>query len=312
MKTSGFWRKQRRASGWFFLLLPAACAQRSDIGASQGEAAAAATGASGSATVQSSRRAPGDNPFGLPATTTSAHASEFALVPSRSSLNRAFEQPEGKQTLLYTGAFVDRPGERESSVVWLTQQRGSVPNSLLIALPRGERAKLGDIVLTNSLSGSGLERAIVVSEGETDVPDVRSLDLPLEGAAVANERRSRLAKSSFRVLSKPAELGTTLACRRGERRERFLLVATAGDTWLGLGFAGRALLLPSRSCRAVPLVPEVHAGSRVFIPIAGEFIAAEVAGVDPGNGRVTVRYEFAAESKELAVGYTNVATELPP
>jgi hypothetical protein len=49
----------------------------------------------------------------------------------------------------------------------------------------------------------------------------------------------------------------------------------------------------------------------VFVPVAGEFIPAEVSRVDAGNGRVIVKYEFAAESKEMAFGYTNVATELP-
>jgi hypothetical protein len=263
--------------------------------------------------VSNPRRAPGENPFGLPATPTSAQAGDFALVPSRSSLSQAFEQAAGKQTLLYTGAYVDRPGERESALVWLTQQRGTVPNSLLIALPRGERARPSEIVLTNSLSGSGLSRAIVVSAGESDSPEVRSVDLPLDGTAMESERQSVLAKNTFRVLRKPAELGTTLACRRGERRERFLLIATAGeDTWLGLGFAGRAELLRPSACRALPLVPAVHAGARVFVPVAGEFVPADVINVDARNGRVLVKYEFAAETKEVSVGYTNVATELPP
>jgi hypothetical protein len=312
MNTSAFHATLCRAFGCFIAASAGSCAQRSDNGGGH-QGAIAPASASAASLPSNTRRAPGENPFGLPATPTFAQAGDFALVPSRSSLNQAFEQAAGKQTLLYTGAYVDRPGERDSALVWLTQQRGSVPNSLLIALPRGERARLSDIVLTSSLSGSGLSRAIVVSGGESDSPEVRSLDLPLDGIAIESERQSTLPKNTFRVLRKPAELGTTLACRRGERRERFLLVAIAGDdTWLGLGFAGRAELLRPSACRALPLVPAVHPGQHVFVPIAGEFVAADVASVDTRNGRVLVRYEFAAEAKELAVGYTNVATELPP
>lgn len=312
MNTSAFQSTLCRALCGFLGAFAGSCAQRSDSGGGrQGTLATASTNAAPLAS--NTRRAPGENPFGLPATPTSAQAGDFALVPSRSSLNQAFEQAAGKQTLLYTGAYVDRPGERDSALVWLTQQRGSVPNSLLIALPRGERARLSDIVLTSSLSGSGLSRAIVVSGGESEAPEVRSLDLPLDGIAIESERQSTLAKNTFRVLRKPAEVGTTLACRRGERRERFVLVAIASDdTWLGLGFAGRAELLRPNACRALPLVPAVQPGAHVFVPVAGEFIAADVVSVDTRNGRVLVKYEFAAEAKELAVGYTNIATELPP
>jgi hypothetical protein len=234
------------------------------------------------------------------------------LVPSRGSFGQALEQEPGSQSLLYAGAHVDKPGEWDSAVVWLTQQRGSVPNSLLIALPPSERATLGDIVLKSTATGSGLERAIVMSEGESESPRVRGLDQPQEGGVASAEPEETLAKSTFRVLREAGELGTTFSCRRGERTERFILVAIAGERRLGLGFAGRTLLLESSACRALPLVPRVKAGSRVFVPVAGEFVPAEVSRVDARSGRVVVSYEFAAESKDMAIGYGNVASELPP
>jgi hypothetical protein len=227
-------------------------------------------------------------------------------------LSEAFEQAAGSQSLLYAGATIERVGERDSTVVWLTQQRGSVPNSLVIALPRSQRAALGEIVLKSSASGAGLERAIVVSEGESESPRVRGLDLPFDSATATAQPEETLPKSTFRVLRRPGELGTTLVCRRGEKNERFLLVASDGERRLGLGFAGRALMLPASSCRALPLVPKAQLGVRVFVPVAGELVAAKVTRVDPRNGRVVVEYEFAAESKEMAFGYTNVATDLPP
>jgi hypothetical protein len=313
MNTSGLARHDRRP---FLSLLFAAsmgCAQRPDMGAPAGASAVAGSSAGAvTAPTPSSRRAPGENPFGLPAASISARAGDFALVPSRGSLNQAYEQPESSRSLLYSGAIIERPGERESGVTWPTGQRGSVANSLLIAFPRAARAAQGDIVLTSSTSNSGFLRAIVVSAGESESPRVRQLDLPLEPAAVAAEPESTLRPNTFRVLREAGEPGSTLACRREKRSERFVLVTAAGERRLGLGFAGRALLLDASSCRALPLVPRVQPGSHAFIPVAGEFIPAEVSRVDTLNGRVIVKYEFAAESHEMAVGYTNVASELPP
>jgi hypothetical protein len=312
MKTSGQSLQDRREFAVGFCVLVLACARRPDIGTQGANATPSASSSAPSASAPSSRRTPGENPFRLPATSTSAKAGDFALVPSRGSLSQAFEQAVGSQSLLYAGAYIERAGERESAVVWLTQQRGSVPNSLVIALPRAERARGGDIVLKSAASGSGLERAIVVSEGESESPRVRGLDLPLDNASAAPEVEDTLPKSTFRVLREAGELGTTLACRRAEKIERFLLVASDGERRLGLGFAGRALLFQSSSCRALPLVPKLQAGARVFVPVAGEFVPAKVSRIDARSGRVLVEYEFAAESKEMAVGYTNVATELPP
>lgn len=315
MKTSALSTQYRLGGAWpritlgFGLL--AACAQRSDIDATTGDSALASSSPSASAPAPSSRRAPGENPFGLPFAHTTAQAGDFALVPSRGSLSQAFEQEPGSQSLLYAGAHVDKPGERDSAVVWLTQQRGSVPNSLLIALPRSERASLGDVVLKTTATGSGLERAIVMSDGESESPRVRGLDQAQEGGVASGEPEETLAKGSFRVLRSAGELGTTLACRRGERTERFILVAIAGERRLGLGFAGRTLLFESSACRALPLVPRVQAGSRVFVPVAGEFVPAVVSRVEARSGRVIAKYEFAAESKDMAVGYGNVASELP-
>ena len=139
--------QDRRDFALVFCALVMACAQRPDIGAQVGDATPAASSSGAPTTTPSSRRAPGENPFGLPVASASARAGDFALVPSRGSLSQAFEQAVGSQSLLYSGAYIERAGERESTVVWLTQQRGSVPNSLVIALPRSERAAQGDICL---------------------------------------------------------------------------------------------------------------------------------------------------------------------
>lgn len=311
MKTSAVsWRDRRVLAPFGALVM--ACAQQPDIGAQPREAASAASGiAPAVASAPGSRRAAGANPFGLPSAPLAARPGDFALVPSRSSLRQAFEQPAGRQNLLYSGAFIERIGDEDSLVVSLTQQRWNVANVLVLPI-RSERAALGDVVLTTFASGSALERAIVVSEGASESPRVRGLDQPLEVTALASAEELSLPKQRFHVLRTPGELGTTLACRRGERVERLLLTAISGERWLGQGFAGRTLVLDRGSCRAVPVAPRVAAGARVFVPVGGEFVAAEVLRVEPRVGRVIVKYEFAAEVREMAYGFGNVASELPP
>ena len=115
MKTSGFFGRVRHSIAVAAFAHLSACAQRPDIGASAGDLPAGSASVGAPAPPPSSRRAPGENPFGLPVVQTSARAGDFALVPSRGSLNQAFEQAPGSQSLLYAGAHVDKPGERDSS-----------------------------------------------------------------------------------------------------------------------------------------------------------------------------------------------------
>jgi hypothetical protein len=162
-------------------------------------------------------------------------------------------------------------------------------------------------VLTAWASGSGLQRAIVVEGGAPEKPKVRYLDMTLDNPSGWGEKEDSLPEGSFHVLTKPGELGTSLACKDGSRVLRWILVARAGDKLLGLGFAGKMKVLDEKVCDAVPIAPKVKPGDAVRVPVLGAFVAGKVSKVDAKIGRVWVKYQIGGDDRDEAFGFTNVA-----
>jgi len=251
-------------------------------------------------------RPPGDNPFGLPPVPLSASVGAYVLAPSRASLEEAFERGAERQSFAYSGAVLEELGERESRVRSLTRQRARIPNVLIVPIRRDERAEPGQIVLTSRASGSGLVRAIAVG-GDPATPRVRYLDGEADGA----KGEGVLSSGTFHVLGDAPEPGRSLACRVDGNVEHLVWLSSASELRVGLGFAGRIRVAPERSCRVLPLEPRVRPGDRVHVPLLDGFVRATVVRVEPQAGRVVVTYELAGTVVERAVGFTNVALELP-
>jgi hypothetical protein len=281
----------------------AACARSPD---KYDEVSASGTRAATSASASSAptHRA-GENPFALESQPLHAKVGDFALLPSPGSLKEAFRSDAPRVRLVYTRALLDELGPLEAHVRWLSQQRGFVANALVIPLSSDELVRRGDIVLTLGAFNGGLERAVVVSEGATRAPSVRSLDEIIPSTA-----DRVLEPGSFAVLNRDDEPGVTLACRAGDRYEPFVLGASASDRLLAVGFAGLSALFEASQCRRLPLAPIFKPGERVFVPLAGHFIAAQVKARDAAPSRVHVSYEFASEPREASVAEINVAKDL--
>lgn len=253
-------------------------------------------------------RAPGVNPFGLEAEPLAAKAGDLAFVPSKATIDGAFERGAEEQPFVYLPSRLIEVGERQSRVRWSTGQRAYVSNALIIPVPRGQSANPGMIVLTSGASKTGLSRALVVPGGTPDSPAVRSLDWA-EG--LEPPEPVTLAPGTFNVLREPLEIGSSVACTREDRKEWRLVVKRAGARALGLGFAGMMRVIElDASCVAVPLVPALAVGSTVYVPKLGRFVAARVESVDSERGRVLARFEFAGASRRETFGYANLAPSL--
>ena len=139
----------------------------------------------------------------------------------------------------------------------------------LIAIPKGGKAKAGDIVLTWWQSGSGMQRAIVMSAADATRPIVRYLDLGYDNPAKSRDGTTTIGKmdeqlqqDSF-VLLKDGAPGTGFRCGAGNNAERWKLVAAApaGDQ---LMLGGAALKRFTKGeCSAMPVKPAVKAGQTV-------------------------------------------------
>jgi hypothetical protein len=255
-------------------------------------------------------RAPGAVPFEYPVVATSARAGDFVLAPSRSWVDEAFERGADKQTFIYYGGWMREPGPQESLLETLTRQKTRIMNALIIPIRRGERAKPGDVVLTAWASGTGMQRAIVVTGGTPEAPKVRYLDMDYDSPSGWGKKEDVLKPDTFHRLTKPGEVGTTLACAEGGRHARYVLTNEQNDKLLMIGFAGRMRVAPKSECKPLPIEPKLRAGDSASIALVGSFVEGKVRKVDPEVGRVFVEYEFGSQKKQEAVGYTNVAPTL--
>ena len=239
---------------------------------------------------------------------TTAKAGEFVLAPPRDWIDKGFEKGGDKQTFIYYSAEVVEPGEVESKLKKIGKEE-MIPNSMIIAIPKGEKAKKGDILLTWWQSGSGMKRAIVVGGSDTE-PVVRYLDVDLDNPSGLGTKEDTLKPDSFHVLSKDWEAGTSVAIKAGSSYKHGILVSKADGKVLTVGFAGRMSVDNEADVTALPVAPSVKKGDKVWIPFVGSFREAEVQKVDAKIGRVFVKFEFAGKDKEQAIAFGNVATAL--
>ena len=236
-----------------------------------------------------------------------AKAGDYVLAPSRSWVDEAFERGADKQTFIYYGGWMRSPGPKESLIETLTRQKSKIQNALIIPIRRGEKVKPGDIVLTTWASGTGMQRAIVVSGGTPEAPKVRYLDMDFDSPSGFGKKEDVLKPDTFHRLTKPGEVGTTLACSEGGRHARYILTNAEGETLLVIGFAGRMKAVAKSECKPLPIEPKMRTGDRAMVALMGSFVEGKVRKVDAEVGRVFVEYEFGSKKKQEAVGYTNVA-----
>jgi hypothetical protein len=277
------------------------------------EAPASAPGALSANPAGSAQRPaaqPGEVPFDYPAVETSAKPGDYVLAPSRSWVDEAFQRGADKQTFIYYGGWMRAPGPKESLIETLTRQKNKIMNALIIPIRPGEKVKPGDVLLTTWASGTGMQRAIVVSGGTPEAPKVRYLDMDFDSPSGWGKKQDTLEPNTFHRLTKPGEVGTTLACSEGGRHARYVLTHAAADKMLVIGFAGRMKSVAASECKPLPIDPKLRSGDRAMVALVGSFVEGKVRKVDTEAGRVFVEYEFGSQKKQEAVGYTNVAPSL--
>jgi hypothetical protein len=216
----------------------------------------------------------------------------------------AMEKGGDKVSFIWYSQKMSRPGEERSEVQFISERR-EVPNAYIIPIPAGERAKVGDIVLTWWQSGSGMQRAIVTDASDPREPVVRYLDRdhdrPVKGGD-DGPKEEKLRPDSFVVLKKEMEPGTAVAIREGANFRHGQVIRAAGDKVFVKMFAGKAAVYSRAEVEPVPLVPRVKKGDRVRALNLGKFDDGTVAEVDAKAGRVWVRFDGGQSEKAVAFG----------
>lgn len=234
------------------------------------------------------------------------------MCPPRLWLDEAFQKGVDKQTFIFYAATMDKPGSVESSIKSLMGESQLMPNSLIIPLKRGQKAKVGDLLLSWWQSGSGLSRAIVVKGGTPQSPRVLYLDMDLDNPAKIAQKEDTLKPDSFHALNQPFEPGTSVAVREGSRWKHAQVIRVEGKQVLLLGFAGRVTVAAKSDCVGLPVRPPgLKPGTLVMAKNAyGMIEPAKVVRVDARIGRVFVEFTGGLK-KTLGVAFGDLTVKLP-
>jgi len=257
---------------------------------------------------------PGMTPWDFPTVGMTSEPGNYVLIPSYSMYQSIFEEEvPADQTLIYYEAKMSAAGEIESDIEFTFDGVQKMPNSMIISIPKGQSAKVGDIVLTWWQTGSGMQRAIVTDAKDPLSPKVRYLDLDYDNPAQDSESGKsigateyQLKPDSFVKISSDWQEGNYIAVKSDWGWENAQVVKVAGDKVLTIGFAGKMKVYNTADCKVIPMVPAVKAGDVVWAVTSISFSEATVVSVDKKMGVVIVK----ANDTEYPVSYGEITKEV--
>jgi peptidoglycan hydrolase-like protein with peptidoglycan-binding domain len=238
-------------------------------------------------------------PLAFPDMETTAKVGEYVLAANQN----AAEITPTETVIFYTYEMIE-PGEVESKIKDPFDER-TVPNSLIIPLPKGQTAEVGDIVLTWWQSGSGMKRAYVVNADNPKEPVVKYIDIAYDNPATGKDdvpigqMDEQLKPDSFVKLDGDFAPGSAVAVKdpKWDSYNHYQVVHAVGDQVIVLGFAGKMNILNKADCFPVSIMPKVKAGQEVYVNSMSSFTKAIVKKVDLEMGRV-----FTEEDAAIAFG----------
>lgn len=234
------------------------------------------------------------------------------MAPPRLWIDQAFQKGIDKQNFIYYGAEMIKPGPVESVIKTLPGKEETIPNSMIVPIKKGEKAKPGDIILTWWQSGSGMERAIVVKGGTETEPKVLYLDMDLDNPSGCGKKIDQCKPNTFHKLKSAFEPGTVVAIKEGSQYKHGHVAAIAKDKVLVIGFAGFMKVVSKSQCTPIPInPPKLKNGDSVMFPRYGSYAKGTVDKIDPAIGRVFISAPFGGKTAKYAIAYGDVISKLP-
>lgn len=243
--------------------------------------------------------------FDLESSSLAAEPGHYVLCPSRQFYDAAMEKGVDKTTFVYYAATLMEAGDNSSVVRNLAGTRFTLPNQMIIPIPAGQTAKVGDVLLTWWQSGSGMQRAIVVGGTATE-PVVRYLDITLDNPSGAGKREDTLKPDSFYVLDRDWQPGSTVAVQTERTVRHGQLLCVSKSKVIVREFAGKLQMYDRDHATPIPVVPTVYEGDVVQAAIFGSFKPVTVKRVDPEIGRIYVNFQLGRKDQEKILPYGDV------
>ncbi len=262
--------------------------------------------------VEEKKAPKGSIPFEFPLQEKlNAQNGDLVLCPPLLWIEDAFKKGGDNQTFIYYGAYVQESGSLTSKVKGLAGTEMEIPNSMIVPIKKGQKAKPGDIILTHWQSGSGMQRAIVIEGGTEEEPMIRYLDLDYDNPAGVGQKDDKCKKDTFHVMKDDFELGSSIAVKDGSSYKHYQVLNIIDNKILALGFAGRVSVVDKANAIAIPVkyVPKVK--ENVFVVAIGSFRPGVVTKLDTKIGRVFVEYEFGGQKQTTAFPFGQIISKLP-
>lgn len=246
-------------------------------------------------------------PLDFPSSTLEAEVGDYVLAPTRAALDEAATEGVDNATFIYYMAEVAEVGETASVLTEIVDDV-TIPNGMIVPIPAGQTAAVGDTVLTWWQSGSGLTRAYVVAGGTATEPMVSYLDV----GTLGEDEPEQLKADSFVVITDPWQAGTSIAVKNGSEFDHYQVLKVSGDQVLVSGFAGSLEVVSKTGAVTMPLKPVVSVGDTVSVPFIGSYSEGTVTAIDDVNGTVDVEVEWAGdlETDTYAYGSVILSSEL--
>jgi hypothetical protein len=234
----------------------------------------------------------------FPIIETKAKEGEYVLAVNHTAWESILkaEKPKEQTVILYSGTM-SKVGNAESQVNFMGTEK-PLPNALIVPIPKGQSAKVGDVVLTWWQTGSGMQRAIVTDASNPKEPIVRYLDLSWDNPAKDSksgkgigQTEYKLKPDSFVVLNSPFQQGGSIAAKQGNDWNSVKVISMGKGKVLTLGFAGRVDVYDRKDCYTVPIKPNVKVGDKVQAVFVGKFKDATVTEVNKKMGMVGVKFD---------------------
>ncbi len=240
-------------------------------------------------------------PLDFPNSTLDAEFGDYVLAPSRASLDEAATEGVENGTFIFYMAEVAEVGAI-ASVLTEINTEVTIPNGVIIPIPSGQSAAVGDTVLTWWQSGSGITRGYVVAGGTATEPMVRYLDTGF----FEDDEPEQLAADSFVVITDPWQAGTSIAVKAGSEYDHYQILKVSGDQVLVSGFASSLEVVDKADVVTMPIKPVLSVGDAVSVPFIGSYSEGVVTAVDDANGTVDVEVEWAGEPEVDTYPYGDV------
>ncbi len=193
----------------------------------------------------------------------------------------------------YPRKFIDRKGNK-----YILEEFGDsvyIPSSLVIPLPDSQLVSKNDYVLTWWQKGTGMQRAIVLSNEPTATPLVYYVDNQYYFYYDENDPNlwiDTLEKGSFLKIEDKLMPGRSCCVSSEYLSTFYTIINVLGTKILALSWSGDLKIFNENQVELVPMDTKFSANDSVFVPYLGTYTYGKVKSTFKDIGKMKVNILF--------------------